>query len=581
MLAPCALSALELDIQGQKHWIWTGDKKSAEDGIKQTLNGKPPTQAKEDKGVIKFTNEAGEGANYFLIGQGQHIDKITLGSNGNLSAFSFNSNFSVGEMIIKNGSFSHIGRWATTDTCGTKGTCSAINVDKLVLDNSAGTTGATFSLGAINAKTTEVKGKDATTEISITTTSNKDSYKVGLGDMSVGNGKLKLAGDTSIYKGFNLTLQENGKIDTTSNTIIKDKLQTLTLEANDGASYDLKDLTFGPQTTIQVATIATSDAEYFATKDKAITNKITSTTAPQRYKSERRVIDNGKSKHSGDEVTITAKDTTATNTYIANTTMTNYKVGLSDYLQAVLDAGFLARQILIADTMAINSKMMNYKNSQFATLYRSNTRGDALAMRGDERVGDVWVDYDYSKLKDLGESNGNSLDIKANAVQVGGGVVNSGSTKAAFFVRYTSASAKSTQIQNTYKASAINAGLFVAQSLWANGYLRGHFSFHNIGVKSDYTLQNTRTGDTSGSFKNGFNYLTTGIGVEQEANFTPALWANLAFDFNHLVALGKANNFVLDDEEEVPSAGADSLTMATFGATLGWGLRGKQAESSK
>ena len=249
--------------------------------------------------------------------------------------------------------------------------------------------------------------------------------------------------------------------------------------------------------------------------------------------------------------------------------MTNYKVGLSDSLQAVLDAGFLARQILIADTMAINSKMMNYKNSQFATLYRSNTRGDALAMRGDERVGDVWVDYDYSNLKDLGESNGNSLDIKSSAVQVGGGVVNSGSTKAAFFVRYTSASAKSTQIQNTYKASAINAGLFVAQSLWANGYLRGHFSFHNIGVKSDYTLQNTRTGDTSGSFKNGFNYLTTGIGVEQEANFTPALWANLAFDFNHLVALGKANNFVLDDEEEVPSAGADSLTMATFGATFG------------
>lgn len=574
MLAPCALSALELDIQGQKHWIWTGDKKSAEDGIKQTLNGKPPTQAKEDKGVIKFTNEAGEGANYFLIGQGQHIDKITLGSSSTLSAFSFNGGFSVGEMIIKNGSFSHIGRWATADTCGTKGTCSAINVDKLVLDNSAGTTGATFSLGAINAKTTEVKGKDATTEISITTTSNKGSYKVGLGDISVGNGKLKLGGDESIYDNFNLTLQANGKIDTTSTTIIEKKLQTLTLEAKDGVSYDLAGLTFGPQTTIQVATrAAKDDAEYFATKDKAIMSKITgSAKEPQRYKSERRVIDNGISKHSGDEVTITAKDTAAgagANTYIANTTIANYKVGLSDSLQAVLDAGFLARQILIADTMAINSKMMNYKNSQFATLYRSNARGDALAMRGDERVGDVWVDYDYSNLKDLGESNGNSLDIKSSAVQVGGGVVNSGSTKAAFFVRYTSASAESTQIQNTYKASAINAGLFVAQSLWANGYLRGHFSFHNIGVKSDYTLQNTRTGDTSGSFKNGFNYLTTGIGVEQEANFTPDLWANLAFDFNHLVALGKANNFVLNDEEEVPSAGADSLTMATFGATFG------------
>ncbi len=571
MLAPCALSALELDIQGQKHWIWTGNKESATNGIKQTLNGQKPTEVTATDGKVSFKNETGKGANYFLIGQGQHIDKITLGGNGNLSAFSFNSNFSVGEMIIKDGSFSHTGRWATTDTCGTKGTCSAINVDKLVLDNSANTS-ATFSLGAINAKTTEVKGQDANTEISITTTSTPSAYQVSLGDMSVGNGKLKLAGDTSIYKGFNLTLQENGKINTTDTTtkdIIEKKLQTLTLEARDGASYDLKDLKFGPQTTIQVATIATSDADYFANKDKAITTKITSTTAPQRYKSERKVIDNGKSKHSGDEVTITAQDTTAANTYITNTTIANYKVGLSDSLQAVLDAGFLARQILIADTMAINSKMMNYKNSQFATLYRSNTRGDALAMRGEERVGDVWVDYDYSNLKDLGESNGNSLDIKSSAVQVGGGVVNSGSTKAAFFVRYTSASAKSTQIQNTYKASAINAGLFVAQSLWANGYLRGHFSFHNIGVKSDYTLQNTRTGDTSGSFKNGFNYLTTGIGVEQEANFTPALWANLAFDFNHLVALGKANNFVLDDEEEVPSAGADSLTMATFGATLG------------
>lgn len=574
MLAPCALSALELDIQGQKHWIWTGNKDSAEKDIKQTLDGHKPTEVTATDGKVSFKNETGKGANYFLIGQGQHIDKITLGSSSTLSAFSFNGGFSVGEMIIKNGSFSHIGRWATADTCGTKGTCSAISVDKLVLNNSAGTAGATFSLGAINAKTTEVKGKDATTEISITTTGNKGSYKVGLGDISVGNGKLKLGGDTSIYKGFNLTLQENGKIDTADGTtkdIIKANLQTLTLEVSNGTSYELKDLTFGQQTTIQVATrTAKNDAEYFENKDKAITSgEITLPKAPQRYSSKRKVIDNGISKHSGDEVTITAEKGTGTNTYISNTTIANYKVGLSDRLQAVLDAGFLARQILIADTMAINSKMMNYKNSQFATLYRSNTRGDALAMRGDERVGDVWVDYDYSNLKDLGESNGNSLDIKSSAVQVGGGVVNSGSTKAAFFVRYTSANAKSTQIQNTYKVSAINAGLFVAQSLWANGYLRGHFSFHNIGVKSDYTLQNTRTGDTSGSFKNGFNYLTTGIGVEQEANFTPALWANLAFDFNHLVALGKANNFVLDDEEEVPSAGADSLTMATFGATLG------------
>ena len=506
---------------------------------------------------------------------GSTIDKVTVtgtdaATRGNLN---INKDITIGTLTLdKYATVSYKGRWGTSGC--PNGQCGNYSINTLIIkgETNGGGTSGDISLGNISAKNTAVTGK-VTIKTGVGGAVTKGT-KLGLGEVSIKDGELSLQKDgKSDFNPFNLTLQENGKIntkDTTTKGIIKDKLQTLTLEAKDGVSYDLKDLTFGPQTTIQVATIATSDADYFATKDKATTNKITgSAKEPQRYKSERKVIDNGISKHSGDEVTITAKDTAAADTYIANTTMANYKVGLSDSLQAVLDAGFLARQILIADTMAINSKMMNYKNSQFATLYRSNTRGDALAMRGDERVGDVWVDYDYSNLKDLGESNGNSLDIKSSAVQVGGGVVNSGSTKAAFFVRYTSASAKSTQIQNTYKASAINAGLFVAQSLWANGYLRGHFSFHNIGVKSDYTLQNTRTGDTSGSFKNGFNYLTTGIGVEQEANFTPALWANLAFDFNHLVALGKANNFVLDDEEEVPSAGADSLTMATFGATFG------------
>lgn len=585
VLAPCTMSALELDIQGKSHWIWTGDKASAEDatnGIKQTLNGQKPTEVTATDDKVSFTNQTGKGANYYLIGQGQHIDKITLGSENTFSSFSFNENFSVGEMIIKNGSFSHTGRWATTNACGANDKCSTISVDKLVLDNTAGSTGATFSLGSIIAKTTEVKGKDATTEISITTTSTQNAYKVGLGDMSVGNGKLKLGGDESIYNGFNLTLKEGGNLDATDNTtktIIEKKLQTLTLEASNGANYDLKDLTFGEQTKILVAApTATSDADYFATKNKATTTTFTlpastpESQKPQEYTSQRKVIDNGFSKHSGDEITITAQDRQNPNTYITNTAMTNYTVSLSDKLQAVLDAGFLARQILIADTMAINTKMMNYKNSQFATSYNSNTRGDALAMRGDERVGDVWLDYDYSSLKDLGESNGNSLDIKSNAVQVGGGIMNSGSTKAAFFVRYTNASAESTNIQNTYKANAINAGLFVAQSLWESyATLRGHLSYHNISVKSNYTLQNTRSGDTSGDLKNGFNYLTTGIGVEQEMNFTPDLWANLAFDVNQLVSLGKANDFDIysDEKDKVPSAGADSLTMATLGTAFG------------
>lgn len=522
-------------------------------------------------GKVTLTN-----GKFYNTPLGSTIDKVTVTgtdakTRGNLN---INKDITINTLILdKYATVSYKGRWGTSGC--PNGQCGNYSINTLIIkgETNGGGTGD-ISLGNISAKNTAVTGK-AKIKVGVGG-QTKQGTKVSLGEVSVKDGELSLEKDgKSDFNPFNLTLQENGKINTTdTNTkdIITKKLQTLTLEVSNGTSYDLKDLKFGPQTTIQVTTrTAKNDAEYFENKDKAITSgKITLPTAPQRYSSKRKVIDNGISKHSGDEVTITAQDTAAgANTYIANTTIANYKVGLSDSLQAVLDAGFLARQILIADTMAINSKMMNYKNSQFATLYRSNTRGDALAMRGDERVGDVWVDYDYSNLKDLGESNGNSLDIKSSAVQVGGGVVNSGSTKAAFFVRYTSASAKSTQIQNTYKASAINAGLFVAQSLWANGYLRGHFSFHNISVKSDYTLQNTRSGNRSGDLKNGFNYLTTGIGVEQEANFTPDLWANLAFDFNHLVALGKANNFVLDDEEEVPSAGADSLTMATFGATFG------------
>ena len=569
MLAPCALSALEIEAINGNNWIWVGNYKT--DNEKDT--SATATESKLEKGKVTLTNQ------YYNTPMGSTIDKVTVTGTGAATRGNLNINkdITIGTLILdKYATVSYKGRWGTSGC--PNGQCGTYSINTLIINGeNAGGTGD-ISLGNISAKNTEVTG-NAKIKVGVGGQTTQGT-KVSLGEVSVKDGELSLQKDgKSDFNPFNLTLQKNGKInttDTTTNNIIKDKLQTLTLEASDGVNYDLKDLKFGAQTKVVVATpIATSDAGYFATKDKATTMEFTlpaGTTAPQRYKSERKVIDNGISKHSGDEITITAKDTAAgagANTFIANTTMANYTVGLSDRLQAVLDAGFLARQILIADTMAINSKMMNYKNSQFATLYRSNTRGDALAMRGDERVGDVWVDYDYSNLKDLGESNGNSLDIKSSAVQVGGGVVNSGSTKAAFFVRYTSASAKSTQIQNTYKASAINAGLFVAQSLWANGYLRGHFSFHNIGVKSDYTLQNTRTGDTSGSFKNGFNYLTTGIGVEQEANFTPALWANLAFDFNHLVALGKANNFVLDDEEEVPSAGADSLTMATFGATFG------------
>ena len=572
MLAPCALSALEIEATNGNNWIWVGDY----DADNTKTQNKATKADDPTDGKVTLTN-----GKFYNTPVGSTIDKVTVTGTGTDAAargnLNINKDITIGTLILdKYATVSYQGRWGTSGC--PNGQCGTYSINTLIIngENAGGTGTGDISLGNISAKNTAVTG-NAKIKVGVGGKTTQGT-KVSLGEVSVKDGELSLQkDDKSDFNPFNLTLQENGKIntkDTTTNNIIKDKLHTLTLEASDGVNYDLKNLKFGAQTKVVVATpIATSDAGYFAIKDKATTMEFSlpaGTTAPQRYKSERKVIDNGVSKHSGDEVTITApKNQQNPTDYVSNRTMANYTVGLSDRLQAVLDAGFLARQILIADTMAINSKMMNYKNSQFATLYRSNTRGDALAMRGDERVGDVWLDYDYSSLKDLGESNGNSLDIKSNAVQVGGGVVNSGSTKAAFFVRYTSASAESTHIQNTYKASAINTGLFVAQSLWANGYLRGHFSFHNISVKSDYTLQNTRSGNRSGDLKNGFNYLTTGIGVEQEANFTPDLWANLAFDFNHLVSLGKANNFVLDDEEEEPSAGADSLTMATFGATFG------------
>lgn len=488
MLAPCALSALEIEAGSGNNWIWVGDYKTDN---KTDTNAKA-TEGKLDKGKVTFTDTTN--GQYYNTPVGSTIDKVTVkGTSATRGNLNINKDITIGTLILdKYATVSYKGRWGTSGC--PNGQCGTYSINTLIITGENGGGTGDISLGNISAKNTAVTG-NAKIKVGVGGKTTEGT-KVSLGEVSVKDGELSLGkDDKSDFNPFNLTLQKNGKINTTdgtTKTIIKDKLQTLTLEASDGANYDLKDLKFGAQTKVVVATpIATSDADYFATKDKAITNKITGSTAPQRYSSKRKVIDNGVSKHSGDEITITAKDNTAAgaDTYISNTTMPNYKVGLSDKLQAVLDAGFLARQILIADTMAINSKMMNYKNSQFATLYRSNTRGDALAMRGDERVGDVWVDYDYSNLKDLGESNGNSLDIKSSAVQVGGGVVNSGSTKAAFFVRYTSASAKSTQIQNTYKASAINAGLFVAQSLWANGYLRGHFSFHNIGVKSDYTLQ--------------------------------------------------------------------------------------------
>lgn len=518
---------------------------------------------------------------FYNTPMGSVIDKVTVtgtdtATRGNLN---INKDITIGTLTLnKYATVSYQGRWGTSGC--PNGQCGTYSVNTLIItgETNGGGTSGDISLANLNAKSTEVMGNvkiKSSVGGQIT-----QGTKVSLGEVSVKNGKLSLEKDSkSDFNPFNLTLQNGGSIDTTdgennTKTIIEKKLQTLTLEASDGASYDLKDLKFGEQTKILIARTATSDADYFATKIKATRFEFTlpaGTEAPQRYQSQRKVIDNGVSKHSGDEITITAQDSKNPNSYVTNTTMTNYAVGLSDKLQAVLDAGFLARQILIADTMAINTKMMNYKNSQFATTnYNRNARGDALAMRGDERVGDVWLDYDYSSLKDLGESNGNSLDIKSNAVQVGGGVVNSGSTKAAFFVRYTGANAESTNIQNTYKASAINAGLFVTQSLWESyTSLRGHLSYHNISVKSNYTLQNTRSGDTSGDLKNGFNYLTTGIGVEQEMNFTPDLWANLAFDFNQLVSLGKANNFDIYSDDEVPSAGADSLTMATLGTTFG------------
>ena len=576
LLAVAALSgsanALELNIQGQKHWVWTGDDASATDttnGIKQTKNGNKPTKIEATDGVVNFSKDTNT-LNYFLISDGQHIDKITLGGDNSntLSSFSYNKGFSVGELIVKGGSISHPGRWATTNTCGS--TCATLNVDKLTLDASDTANYGTISLSAINAKSTQITGSAASSAITISTTSTANAYNVNLGDITLSNGKLTLGGDTSIYSASSLTLDENASLDTSGATkdLVETKVSKIVIAENAG------DGTNGVLTGIDTSKVLSKlsftakasgkgdEYDYFATYLSPISVNLGTSELPNTfYQVEHRVIDDGLIKQSGDNVSIYAKNG---NDIIANTSMTNYKLAVSDRVQAMFDNAFIARQILLADTLDINSKMMSYKVNK--TRLGSNVRGENM-YENEFKKGDFWVDYDYTGVKRYGDEEVGRLNLKSHAFALGLGIVDNSTTRAGLFTRYTITNADSVELENSYKANSINAGLYVSQLVWSGGYLRGQLSYHSIGVKGEYVLQNTLAGNTSGSVKHEYSYITTGLGVAQDVDFSGSAWANVGLDFNHIVALSK--NEGGDDADDSVRIGADSLSMLSLSGAMG------------
>ena len=244
--------------------------------------------------------------------------------------------------------------------------------------------------------------------------------------------------------------------------------------------------------------------------------------------------------------------------------MTNYKLAVSDRVQAMFDNAFIARQILLADTLDINSKMMSYKANK--TRLGSNVRGENM-YENEFKKGDFWVDYDYTGVKRYGDEEVGRLNLKSHALALGLGIVDNSTTRAGLFTRYTITNADSVELENSYKANSINAGLYVSQLVWSGGYLRGQLSYHNIGVKGEYVLQNTLTGNTSGSVKHEYSYITTGLGVAQDVDFSGSAWANVGLDFNHIVALSK--NEGGDDADDSVRIGADSLSMLSLSGAMG------------
>ena len=587
-----ALNAAGLDFEitsTEPFWIWTGAAESIPGatgvtGYSTTLqnefNGKTASTAGADGKVTASTG------GYFLY-NGEQINSVsvkgTSNAAANLGELKYNQSLNIGTLTLENASLAYLGRWGgastgtDTDACASTG-CAVLNVDKLVIN--AANAGSLVSIGNISAKKTEITGTAAADTITITTGVGVERVKQGnatapnLGDIEVKNAKLKFE-TSSAGSDFaaisNLTLGEGASLDTTSATagstnatknIVENKVQQISILA-DAGSVDLSGLDASKilsKLNFKAAASGKGDEyDYFSTYLAPLSVNLGAVSLPANfYQIKHKVIDNGEIKQSGDETTIYAQSGT---NVIANTAMTNYKLSPSDRVRAMLDNAFLARQILLADTLDINSKMMNYKSSKIKL--GSNARGDTLYE--EEKVdGDFWLDYDYAGVKGYGDEDVGEINFKNNAVAFGVGLASNGITRASLFARYTIGIGDSADLENSYNTNALNTGVYVSQRMWEGGFLRGQLAYHYISVKGEYVLQNTLAAtNTLGSVKHDYHYLTTGVGLEQEINFTDSLWTNVGADINHIMSLSSSEG---EGEAQI---GADSLTMLSANLALG------------
>ncbi len=580
-----ALNAAGLDFEitsTDPFWIWTGTAESIPSaagvtGYSTTLqnefSGKTASTAGADGKVTASTG------GYFLY-NGEQINSVSVkGTDStatNLGELKYNQSLNIGTLTLENASLAYLGRWGT-DKCPSTG-CATLNVDTLKIDAS-NTSANLISLGFINAKNTIITGGTTplTIKASVGSAHQADGSATAtpsLGSIEVKNAKIAFQSSPNAEFGTieNLTLGEGASLDTTSaaagggtnatKNIVENKVQQISILADAGsvdlsgfdASKILSKLNFRA-----AAAAGSEEASYFSTSQTPISVNLGAISLPATfYQSKHKVIDNGEVKQSGDETTIYAQSGTSV---IANTAMTNYKLSPSDRVRAMLDNAFIARQILLADTLDINSKMMNYKSSK--AKLGSNARGDTLYE--EERVeGDFWLDYDYLGVKGYGDEDAGELNFKNNAVAFGVGLASNGITRASLFARYTIGIADSADLENSHNTNALNTGVYVSQRMWEGGFLRGQLAYHYISVKGEYVLQNTLAAtNTLGSVKHNYHYLTTGVGLEQEINFTDSLWTNVGADINHIMSLSSSEG------ESEAQIGADSLTMLSLNLALG------------
>lgn len=193
MLAPCALSALEIEAGSGNNWIWVGDYKTDN---KTDTNAKA-TEGTLDKGKVTFTDTTN--GQYYNTPLGSTIDKVTVtgtsaATRGNLN---INKDITIGTLTLdKYATVSYKGRWGTSGC--PNGQCGTYSIDTLIIkgETNGGGTGD-ISLGNISAKNTAVTGK-AKIKVGVGGQTTQGT-KVSLGEVSVKDGELSLQKDDKSF----------------------------------------------------------------------------------------------------------------------------------------------------------------------------------------------------------------------------------------------------------------------------------------------------------------------------------------------------------------------------------------------